>query len=110
MRESICHHCPAILTHDADRTGEVVECPNCHLQTKLLGESEPEKPPVAVVEWKPKCQRCESTCLAPGARGFSIWGAILGGILLPVVGVIFGFVGASRVELTCLKCGFRFPP
>lgn len=42
--------------------------------------------------------------------GFSLGQAAVGGFLLWPLGLLAGMIGASQVELVCLRCGHRWAP
>jgi DNA-directed RNA polymerase subunit RPC12/RpoP len=54
-----------------------------------------------------KCPRCGSGKLAFGNKGFSIGQTIAGGILVPGIGLLAGFIGRKKIEVGCADCGFR---
>jgi tellurium resistance protein TerD len=114
--ESICHQCPAILVHDSDRTGEEIECPNCHQTTTLLGEHEHEEPPVIAppplprAEQPIRCPSCYSTQVAASSKGFGFGKAAVGLIALGPVGLLGGLIGSKKLQLVCMKCGKAFEP
>ncbi len=57
------------------------------------------------------CPKCGSRHLHAEKRGFSMKrGLALGLTIAPGVGLVGGFIGASKTWLTCLKCGHRFRP
>lgn len=57
------------------------------------------------------CPQCGSRHVHAEKRGFNMKrGLALGLTIAPGVGLVSGFVGASKIRLTCLKCGYRFRP
>jgi len=56
------------------------------------------------------CPRCYSRNTITGTRGFSGKKAASGGILAGPIGLIGGFHGSSKVQLTCLECGHEWRP
>ena len=58
----------------------------------------------------PTCPRCGSTALSAQKKGFGLGKAAVGGIMLGGVGLLGGFLGSGKVEITCLNCGNKFKP
>ncbi len=57
------------------------------------------------------CPKCGSRHVHAEKRGFSMKrGLALGLTVAPGVGLVGEFIGASKIWLTCLKCGYRFRP
>lgn len=60
---------------------------------------------------KLNCPKCGSQHIHAEKRGFNMKrGFALGLTIAPGVGLVSGFVGAGKIWLTCLKCGYRFRP
>lgn len=57
-----------------------------------------------------RCPRCRSTQLTANKKGFGLGKAAAGGLLLGSVGLLGGFLGSSKVKITCLKCGYTWKP
>lgn len=57
-----------------------------------------------------RCPRCRSTQLTANKKGFGLGKAAAGGLLLGPVGLLSGFLGSSKVKITCLKCGYTWKP
>ena len=57
-----------------------------------------------------RCPRCRSTQLTANRKGFGLGKAAAGGLLLGPVGLLGGFLGSSKVKITCLKCGYSWKP
>ncbi len=57
-----------------------------------------------------RCPRCRSTQLTANRKGFGLGKAAAGGLLLGPVGLLGGFLGSSKVKITCLKCGYTWKP
>ena len=57
-----------------------------------------------------KCPRCRSTQLTANNKGFGLGKALVGGVLLGGVGLLGGFLGSRKVQITCLKCGHSWKP
>lgn len=54
------------------------------------------------------CPRCRSVNVRVRKRGYS-WGwGCLGFFLLPLFGLLFGCIGASKQQCTCIACGHRW--
>lgn len=47
------------------------------------------------------CPKCGSTQITANKKGFSVGKSIL-------LGGIGGFIGKNKIEITCLKCGYRW--
>lgn len=58
----------------------------------------------------PTCPRCGSTALSANKKGFGLGKAAVGGLMLGGVGLLGGFVGSRKVEITCLNCGKKWKP
>lgn len=52
-----------------------------------------------------RCPHCGSTNLHVDKKGFSTGKAITGALLTNVAGLLAGFIGSGKTEVTCLKCG-----
>ena len=64
----------------------------------------PPPPPVGIG----CCPRCMSRSITAQKRGFR-WGlACVGFFLLPVFGLLLGFLGAGKFCCTCHTCGYRW--
>lgn len=57
-----------------------------------------------------RCPRCRSAQLSANKKGFGLGKAAAGGLLLGPVGLLGGFLGSSKVKITCLKCGYTWKP
>ena len=57
-----------------------------------------------------RCPRCGSAQLTANKKGFGLGKAAAGGLLLGPVGLLGGFIGSSKVKITCLKCGHTWKP
>lgn len=58
----------------------------------------------------PSCPVCGSTALSANKKGFGLGKAAVGGLALGGIGLLGGFIGSRKVEITCLNCGHRFRP
>lgn len=56
------------------------------------------------------CPRCGSTSLSADKKGFGFGKAAVGSVLAGPVGLLAGGIGAKKIEITCLNCGYRFKP
>ncbi len=56
------------------------------------------------------CPKCGSTSLHADKKGFSVGKALLGRVLVGGIGLLGGFMGSSKVMITCLNCGYTFKP
>lgn len=54
------------------------------------------------------CPKCLSTSLSGNKKGFGIGKAIIGVAATGGIGLIAGNIGAKKVRVTCLKCGYQF--
>ena len=52
-----------------------------------------------------KCPACGSTQLTANKKGFGLCKALFGG-----VGLLGGFMGSGKIQITYLKCGHRWKP
>lgn len=52
-----------------------------------------------------RCPKCGSSNLTANNKGFGVGKAVIGGAILGPVGLLGGFVGSSKVKVTCLQCG-----
>jgi transcription elongation factor Elf1 len=55
-----------------------------------------------------KCPRCGSTSLSGNKKGYGIGKGLVGAALLGPVGLIAGNMGAKKVIVTCMSCGYKF--
>lgn len=55
------------------------------------------------------CPYCRSEQVTASKKGFGVGKAVVGGALLGPVGLAGGFVGSSKVLVTCLNCGRQWP-
>ena len=56
------------------------------------------------------CPLCGSSRIQAGRKGYGVGKAAAGALLLGPVGLLGGFIGSSKVKVTCLKCGHVFAP
>ncbi|WP_053071130.1 hypothetical protein [Clostridium botulinum] len=49
------------------------------------------------------CPKCLSTQITANKKGFSVKKAVL-------LGGVGGFIGKNKIEITCLKCGYKWKP
>lgn len=54
------------------------------------------------------CPKCYSTSIAPTKKGFGAGKAILGTLVAGPVGLVAGAIGKNKVELHCMKCGYKW--
>lgn len=57
-----------------------------------------------------KCPKCGSTQITANKKGFSGGKAVAGAILTGGIGLLGGFLGSSKVKITCLNCGHSWSP
>ena len=56
----------------------------------------------------PSCPHCGSTALSANKKGFGLGKAVAGGVITGGVGLLAGFIGSGKVEITCLSCGHHW--
>lgn len=56
------------------------------------------------------CPKCGSTSLSANKKGFSLGKAAVGAFVAGPIGLVGGTMGANKVEVTCLNCGYKFKP
>lgn len=56
------------------------------------------------------CPRCGSTSLSGQKHGYGIGKATAGVLLVGGIGLAAGGIGANKVKVTCLNCGYQFRP
>lgn len=57
----------------------------------------------------PTCPKCGSTALSANKKGFGLGKAVAGGLITGgAVGLLGGFIGSNKVEVTCINCGHKF--
>lgn len=54
------------------------------------------------------CPKCHSTSLSANKKGFGIGKAVIGAGIIGPLGLVAGNIGSKKVDVTCLKCGYRF--
>lgn len=54
------------------------------------------------------CPNCGSNQLSDNKRGFGLGKAVVGGVLLGGVGLLGGLIGSNKLEITCLKCRYKW--
>ncbi len=57
-----------------------------------------------------QCNRCHSTNVRTGEKGFGIGKAAIGGLILGPVGLLGGFIGKGQLKITCNSCGYSWSP
>ena len=55
-----------------------------------------------------KCPKCGSNSLHSEKRGYNAVKGVLG--MLTIGGLLLGFHGSRKIEITCLSCGYKFKP
>lgn len=50
------------------------------------------------------CPHCGSSQLVANKKGFSTRNAVVGAFLTGGIGLLAGFIGSGKVQITCLKC------
>lgn len=56
------------------------------------------------------CPKCGSVSLSANKKGFGIGKAIIGRTIIGDIGLTAGNIGAKKLIVTCLKCGYQFMP
>ncbi len=51
------------------------------------------------------CPKCQSTSLSGNKKGFGLGKAVAGGLLIGGIGLLSGFFGSRKIEITCMQCG-----
>lgn len=54
------------------------------------------------------CPKCLSTSITANKKGFGIGKAVIGASLTGGLGLMAGNIGAQKVRLTCMKCGYQW--
>lgn len=62
------------------------------------------------MEEKIKCPKCGSEQITANKHGYSVGKAAAGAVLTGGVGLLAGFHGSSKIDLTCMACGNVFKP
>lgn len=52
-----------------------------------------------------RCPKCGSTQITADKKGFGLGKAVIGTALIGVPGLLSGFAGSRKVQVTCLQCG-----
>lgn len=55
-----------------------------------------------------KCPRCGSTSLSGNKKGYGVGKGVIGVAMLGPLGLMAGNMGAKKVIVTCMKCGYKF--
>lgn len=55
-----------------------------------------------------QCPKCGSTSLSGNKKGFGIGKAVVGAWLVGPLGLVAGNIGAKKVRVTCMNCGYKF--
>lgn len=56
------------------------------------------------------CAKCGSNLLHTSKTGFSVGKAVLGTIGFGLAGMVGGAIGANKIKITCLECGYEMSP
>lgn len=54
------------------------------------------------------CPKCGSNQITAQNKGFGLGKAAVGGLILGPVGLLGGLVGSKKVNIVCLKCGYKW--
>lgn len=99
-----------------------IKCNNCFRRVEDIGErcsgcgaplsisrpkviAAPAAQPVEAATPQACCPKCKSTSLHAAKQGFGAGKALVGAALTGGVGLLAGFIGAGKVQVTCLQCG-----
>ena len=64
--------------------------------------------PVKHVDNTPRCPKCGSTSITANQKGFGVGKAVVGAAIAGPIGLAAGNVGAKKVRITCLNCGYQW--
>ena len=56
------------------------------------------------------CPKCGSSNLITNKKGFGAGKAVTGALLTGGIGILAGFIGSSKIKITCLQCGSKWKP
>lgn len=76
---------------------------NISAKTKTSQNNKPKQ-----TDEKVRCPKCGSTQISANKKGFGLGKAAVGGALTGGVGLLGGFIGSNKVEITCLLCGKKW--
>ena len=118
-----CGYCKAINTYvidiDFSKTNEaplvpVVEKPmsidEIYEQFPVLRDIYQSDNPVQPQDNTAKCPRCNSTSLCADKKGFGFGKAIAGALLAGPIGLLAGGIGAKKMKIYCMSCGYEWKP
>lgn len=57
-----------------------------------------------------RCPKCGSSQIHADKKGYSVGKAAAGVVLTGGIGLAAGVIGANKIKITCLKCGYKFNP
>lgn len=57
-----------------------------------------------------RCPKCGSSQIHADKKGYSVGKAVAGVVLTGGIGLAAGAIGANKIKITCLKCGYKFNP
>ncbi|HIE73839.1 MAG TPA: hypothetical protein EYQ06_06190 [Flavobacteriales bacterium] len=91
------------------KSEQSLSCKHC-LSSWRTGQSESR--PIKFIKKSNviKCPKCKSNQITANKKGFSLGKAVIGGVLTGGVGLLGGFIGSSKVQVTCLNCGNNWVP
>lgn len=55
-----------------------------------------------------KCPKCQSEQITSHKKGFGIGKAAVGAVVAGPIGLAAGAIGSSKIQVTCLNCGFKW--
>lgn len=84
-----------------------------HARRAEIARREARKPPLPRPEASDdpvRCRKCSSEQFVGVPKGYSVVKGVLGFAIVGPVGLLGGALGASKVRLTCARCGYRWTP
>ena len=54
------------------------------------------------------CPKCRSDQITANKKGFGVGKAAAGAIATGGVGLLAGFIGSRKIQVTCIKCGYAW--
>jgi tellurium resistance protein TerD len=110
--------CIAILRDTDNDLQSAIEIMTAKGLVKIPEESEinkqnaptTEKRIAGEVDSDVSCPKCHCHRVVANKKGFGAGKAFVGTLLLGIPGLLGGFIGSDRVQITCLKCGYSWTP
>tara|TARA_B110000240_G_scaffold68217_1_gene77703 strand:- start:1350 stop:1901 length:552 start_codon:yes stop_codon:yes gene_type:complete len=106
VKDSKCPVCSLYL-----RTSKSQQCQHCFSSwNPKKGEKSLITPSIKNKRSEVKCPKCYSRNITANKAGFGLGKAVVGGVLTGGVGLLAGFLGSKKINISCLKCGHRWNP